>query len=105
MSLTRILSFARCAVRSAPLAVRPRAAAPIRFSTVAAPIKYTTHIAGLDVVPNGREVFIGLQKEILASIAQYNKELGVSTEREREPRREVLYPATNIIFCIVRHVC
>ena len=48
--------------------------------------KQSTNIAGLDVIPNAREVFIGLQKEILASIADYNKQLGFEPEFNRQSR-------------------
>jgi len=44
------------------------------------PAKTTTNIAGLDVVPNGRDVFIGLLKEKLAAIEEYNKQLGFEPE-------------------------
>jgi len=74
---TRVLP----AVQSAWLHVSAAAAAaapPQKSATVTSvnPVKYTTMIAGIDVVPNGREVLMGLYKETLAAIEAYNKEHG-----------------------------
>jgi hypothetical protein len=95
-------TLARVVARAAPSMVarrslRPCAAVPVSIhrpvsvgctrwftSSGVRATKYTTRIAGLDVVPNGREVLIGLQKEILASIEQYNKALGVSVKRAQD---------------------
>lgn len=55
-------SWSQCYAPAAPAAAKP--------------IKYTTNIAGLDVVPNGREVLMGLLKETIASIEAYNKQHG-----------------------------
>jgi len=91
--------IARCTVR-AVAAVAPRAAwlhcsalaAAAKPAAAAAaapvnPVKYTTNITGLDVVPNGREVLMGLLKETLASIASYNAALGFEPAHNESVRR------------------
>lgn len=100
---------ARCWMRPA-VAVLARPQAPLARCFTAGPTrltKFSTRIAGLDVVPNGREVLIGLQKEILASIDQYNKALGVSpfvwrAKRRTSERRSCPLggtPSANSILC------
>jgi hypothetical protein len=43
----------------------------VRHFSTAAPVKLTTGITGLDVVPNGREVLIGLYRETLRLLSTY----------------------------------
>lgn len=59
-------------------AVRAAAPASSASSSSVNPIKYTTNIAGLDVVPNAREVLMGLLQETIAAIEAYNKQHGVT---------------------------
>lgn len=79
------------ALRAAPLACMHTSAAWAQAQAApaapAATVKTSTNITGLDVVPNGREVLMGLYKETLASIEQYNKTHGVR-QTGREQRQQ-----------------
>lgn len=90
MSLHRLIARAVPSMVASRIVTRPilfRSFASHSAPIPSAPVKFTTNLAGLDVVPNGREVFIGLQKEILASIQTYNKQLGFEPKCNEFSRR------------------
>lgn len=98
-------------------AARPAAAASAASSSPVNPIKYTTNLAGIDVVPNAREVLMGLLQETIAAIAAYNKQHGVRahTHSQKRTHDQTNHPslslsasgrvAHRLFFLLLRVVC